>query len=153
MTPIRYFRRGVVVCACLIVGAQALGFGFWLLLPPVSFSASTTYLVMTRIASELEWGGAFVGCGGALFSIGLTMWLRLADERPVPVWLRVVTSVVLGSKLLLVMCIFYLAARESAGTPIFAVMFAGVFVVLLSALDEAGIVAKLTAWRRRVWGS
>lgn len=151
--PLHMFRKGVVVCACLVVGAQAGGFGAWLLFPGETFNISPTYLIMRDIAPEAEWGAAFLGCGGMLFFTGLTLWLRLWHERPVPLWLRALTSVVLCLKLLLVVCIFYLAAVESTATPIFAVMFAATFVTLLSALDEAGVMTRLVSWRRRVWGS
>ena len=98
---------------------------------------------MAQIASENTWGEAFALTGGALVVVGLRLWLKLYSRRPVALWLRAVTAGLLLLKLLFVISIFYLAARESTATPIFSVMLLGVFVLLLSALDELELIEQV----------
>ena len=146
-----FFRRGVVVAASLIVGFQTCLFGVWLLLPGTTFSISSSYRIMGQLAPEELWGESFAILGGALVWVGLTLWLRLRAPRPVPAWFRAVSAGALLLKLLFVVSIFYLAARESTATPVFGVMMGAVFVLLLSALDELEVLEVLgraTRWLR-----
>ena len=153
MTPtlspaaLHMFRRGVVVAASIIVGLQTALFGGWLLLSYDTFATSQAYGVMQTWFGEEVWGTGFLIGGGSVFFCGMTLWVKLADAQPVPLWLRAVTATLLLGKLLLVVVIFYLASVESPAAPLFSVMLASVAVLLLSALDE------LNAYERvaRLW--
>ncbi len=141
------FRRGVVVAASIIVGLQTSLFGGWLLLAYDTFATSRAYGVMQIWAGEAVWGTGFLVGGLSVFFCGMTLWVKLADAQPVPLWVRTVTAALLLGKLLLVVVIFYLASAESPAAPLFAVMLASTAVLLLSALDE------LNAYERvaRLW--